>query len=102
MRKPSSRQRANTRTNFSGGWSTSLESSPTPMKCSRYGRAASSVANASASLRWRRKHRIRAELMPSFACASAQARDSPWITVAMGTPRAVCVCGSKKISVWIT
>ena len=36
--------RAKTRANFSGGWPRSLLSRPTPMNCSRYGSASSSVA----------------------------------------------------------
>ena len=73
-----------------------------PMKCSRYGRAASSVSKAASSLRWRRKLRISTALMPQRASASLQARDRPWITEAMGTPRSVWVWGSKKISVRTT
>ena len=38
--------------------------------------------------------------MPSSRCAVAQRAARPLITVSNGTPRAVCVCGSKKISAW--
>jgi hypothetical protein len=34
--------------------------------------------------------------------ASSRARARPWITVSIATPRAVCVCGSKKISACAT
>ena len=40
--------------------------------------------------------------MPCTAPACEHARDSPLTTVAMATPRAVCVCGSKKISACTT
>jgi hypothetical protein len=52
--------------------------------------------------RWRRKHRISALLMPRSRRASSQARVRPRITVSRATPRAVCVCGSKKISACTT
>ena len=55
--------------------------------------------NASSSVRWRRKHRISGALM-SRSPRPPHARWRPLITVAMGTPRAVWVCGSKKISAW--
>ncbi len=68
------------------------------MILSRYGSASSSVAIASSSGRWRRKHMIRLALIgPSW-----QARQMPLTTVSNGTPRAVWVCGSKKISAWRT
>ena len=41
-------------------------------------------------------------LTPSAGPAWVQARCSPLITVSMLTPRAVCVCGSKNISVCTT
>ncbi len=71
------------------------------MKASRNGSSASKVAKASSSDRWRRKHGIRSQLTPS-ARASASASPSPPITVSIATPRAVWVCGSKKISARIT
>ena len=100
--RPSSRQRANTRANFSGGLPRSPLSSPTPMNLSRNGSACSSVANAASSDRWRRKHRISDASMPYAGFACAQARASPLTTVANSTPRAVCVCGSKNSSACTT
>ena len=41
---------------------------------------------------------IRAAETPSSVRARSTARDSPATTVSKGTPRAVWVCGSKKIS----
>ena len=37
-------------------------------------------------------------LMPWRSGAASSARDSPPMTVSSATPRAVCACGSKKIS----
>ena len=45
---------------------------------------------------------LSAALTPSLASASTQARCRPSITVLMSTPRSVCVCGSKNISVRTT
>ena len=72
------------------------------MKWCRHGSASSSVAKASSSLRWRRKHRISFALTPSSACARCTAWFRPLMTVSKGTPRAVWVCGSKKISACTT
>jgi len=72
------------------------------MKCSRYGSASCNVASASSSLRWRRKQRMSELVIPSSLRARAQACARPSITVPIDTPRAVCVCGSKKISAWTT
>ncbi len=63
-RRPSERALANTRANFDGGLPRSPESRPTATNSERNGMAASSVANASASERWRRKHMISSEVMP--------------------------------------
>jgi hypothetical protein len=67
------------------------------MNLSRSGSACSSVAKASSSLRWRKKHRISEALTPSLVLASTQARCRPLTTVSIATPRAVWVCGSKNI-----
>ena len=56
----------------------------------RFGSRSRDGAGSTGSVR-----RVHAQLR---AAPAAQARCRPLITVAMGTPRAVCVCGSKKIS----
>ena len=61
-----------------------------------------SVANAASSSRWRRKQRISLDDTFSVRCAASIAENRPFATVANGTPRSVCVCGSKKISAWRT
>jgi hypothetical protein len=78
------------------------ESSPTPMNLSLQRQRLLQRGEGVSSLRWRRKHRIRLALMPSLVRASSQARCRPLMTVSMGTPRAVWVCGSKKISACTT
>jgi hypothetical protein len=75
--RPIARAAANTRSNLAGGLPRSPESRPTPARWCRYGRAASSVANASSSDRWRRKHRISFEVSPQRASAVALRPDQP-------------------------
>jgi hypothetical protein len=65
---------------------------------SRKGRASRSVSMASAAERWRRKHRMSAAEIPVSRPASTAARCRPLTTVWIGTPRALWVWGSKKIS----
>src|SRR5450830_1809308 len=102
VRKPSWRARSNTRWNLLGGWPISELSRPTATNASRNGSAWSRVFSASASLKWRRKLRIKPLLMPSCCSPSLRAAAMPLSTTSKGMPRSVWVCGSKKGSVWIT
>ena len=79
-RKPSSRARWNTSTNFDGGWPRSDESSPTAAIASRCGNACSSVRIASSALEVAQKtedqQRRNAELAKAFIEAAPQAREN--------------------------
>ena len=70
---------------------------------SRNGSAASSVANASSSERWRRKHRISSDGDAVAALARRPSRRAGRRSrPRSATPRAVWVCGSKNSSAWTT
>ena len=84
------------------GVAESLESRPKPWMRERKGLASASVAKAASSLRWRRKLMMSRQLMPKAASPACNARSMPPSTVAKGTPRAVWVWGSKKISACTT
>ncbi len=64
----------------------------------RYGSAAFSVSIADSALWSRRKHMMSSVEMPNRSSLVASARLRPPTTVSIETPRAMCACGSKKIS----
>jgi hypothetical protein len=68
------------------------------MKSSRNARQAPSVASAASGPSSRRKHAIRSVEIPWSRAPSASAALSPPNTSSSGTPLAMCVCGSTKIS----
>lgn len=69
-----------------------------PVMRSRYGFAASRVSMAESADSSRRKHRMSRVEMPWLVSLLPSARHRPSTTVPMSTPRAMCACGSKKIS----
>ncbi len=97
-RSPASAARRYTSRNLAGGLPTSAESRPMPVIRSKYGRAASKVSSADSADSSRRKHMISWVLIPYRSSLRSSAAVRPSTTTPSGTPRAVCACGSKKIS----
>jgi hypothetical protein len=86
--------------NLAGGCPTSEESSP-PRDAAQpfFGAAEGGEGGLLVEMAQEAQDQLRGE---AFAAASSMPASRPSITVSMGMPRSVWVCGSKKISAWVT
>ena len=94
---------ANTRANFSGGWPSSEESSPTAaIRSSQgFGLLQRREGGLLVEMAQEAEDQLRGDAVLRLGLRPCPA-SSPRITVSKAMPRSVWVCGSKKISAWTT